>query len=700
MEQRNLTETFLTEAEDLLVRIEEIALNFDPGQEQSDAVNQLFRAFHTLKGSGAMFGFEAVAAFTHHVETVLDKVRDGVLPVTEELIALILRSKDQIKALLDPAQDGRPTPDAAGAEIVAALNTLLTELPDPACASRAIQPHDVGVTAAATTAAAADAPLLSFRIHFRPALGLMASGTNPILLLNELRALGQCQIAADIGAIPPIEQLQPDQCHLAWDITLVTGRDINAIKDVFFFVENGSDLVIQPSGQCPVAAPPVPAAPPAPRREGQAGVSAVTAAGPAPAAATPIASSRHLESARKSAAKDASIRVPSERLDRLVSLVGELVMNQSRLSQVTAGANVPNLTAPVEELERLVDELRDNVLGIRMMPIGATFNRFKRLIHDLSRELGKEIDLVSEGAETELDKTVLDQLGDPLVHLIRNSLDHGIEPPEERLRLGKSRSGTVRLAAAHVGSNVVITIQDDGRGIDLEAVRTKAVEKGIIAPEAKLSERELYDLVFLPGVSTAKKITNVSGRGVGMDVVKRQFDALRGQVSIASESGKGTTLTLTLPLTLAIIEGLLVEVGRDQFIVPLSVVTENVELQRSERGLNNGRTTIPVRGDLIPYIRLRDAFEIPGHELDIEKIVIARHGHERVGLVVDRVLGTHQTVIQSLGRFYRKIELVSGATIMGDGRVALILDLAGLVQFARNDAHSKNDPLENRPVLN
>ena len=698
MEQRNLTETFLTEAEDLLVRIEEIALNFDPGQEQSDAVNQLFRAFHTLKGSGAMFGFEAVAAFTHHVETVLDKVRDGVLPVTEELIALILRSKDQIKALLDPAQDGRPTPDAAGAEIVAALNALLPGIPIPAGASSAVSPQSVGVTASATAAAAQP---LSYLIHFRPAPGLMVSGVNPILLLNELRELGDCRIVADISAIPPLAQLQPDQCHLAWDITLTTERGLNAIRDVFLFVEDGSEIKIQPVADCPAVAAPA-AKIDESRAAGLAAATppAVTAAGPAPAAATPIASSRHLESARKSAAKDASIRVPSERLDRLVSLVGELVMNQSRLSQVTAGANVPNLAAPVEELERLVDELRDNVLGIRMMPIGATFNRFKRLIHDLSRELGKEIDLVSEGAETELDKTVLDQLGDPLVHLIHNSLDHGIEPPEERLRLGKSRSGTVRLAAAHVGSNVVITIQDDGRGIDLEAVRTKAVEKGIIAPEAKLSERELYDLVFLPGVSTAKKITNVSGRGVGMDVVKRQFDALRGQVSIASESGKGTTLTLTLPLTLAIIEGLLVEVGRDQFIVPLSVVTENVELQRSERGLNNGRTTIPVRGDLIPYIRLRDAFEIPGHELDIEKIVIARHGHERVGLVVDRVLGTHQTVIQSLGRFYRKIELVSGATIMGDGRVALILDLAGLVQFARNDAHSKNDSLKNSPVLN
>jgi two-component system chemotaxis sensor kinase CheA len=357
-------------------------------------------------------------------------------------------------------------------------------------------------------------------------------------------------------------------------------------------------------------------------------------------------------------------------------------MNQSRLSQVAASASLPILTGSVEDLERLVAELRDNVLGIRMMPIGATFSRFKRLVHDLSAELGKEIDLVTEGEDTELDKTVLDQLGDPLVHLIRNSIDHGIESPEARVATGKARRGIIRLAAAHVGSNVIITITDDGRGIDAEAIRAKAVEKGLIAADAKLSEREMYELIFRPGFSTAKKISNVSGRGVGMDVVKRQFEALRGQVSMSSKAGAGTIITLKLPLTLAIIDGLLVEIGRDQFIIPMSVVTENVELPQTERSRNNGRNVIAVRGELVPYIRLREAFAMSGAELELEKIVIARHGDDRVGLVVDRVVGSHQTVIQPLGKFYRNIDLVSGATIMGDGRVALILDLAGLVCLA------------------
>jgi two-component system chemotaxis sensor kinase CheA len=316
-----------------------------------------------------------------------------------------------------------------------------------------------------------------------------------------------------------------------------------------------------------------------------------------------------------------------------------------------------------------------------MMPIGTTFTRFKRLVHDLSAELGKEIDLVTDGAETELDKTVLDQLADPLVHLIRNSIDHGIEPVEERLRSEKPRRGVVRLAAVHTGSNVVVSIRDDGRGLDKNRILAKAVSKRLVQPDAPLSDKEIFNLIFLPGFSTAEQVTNVSGRGVGMDVVKRKIEALRGSISIESEPQKGTTISLTLPLTLAIIDGLLVEVGSDQFIVPMSLVAENVELHRSERLRKNGRNVVTVRGELIPYIHLRETFGTHANQAEIEKVVIVQHQDQRVGLVVNRVLGSHQTVIQSLGSFYGNVNLFSGATIMGDGRVALILDLAGLVRF-------------------
>ena len=498
MNPRQPTQTFLDEADELLTRIEEIALEFDPAQESGEAINQLFRAFHTIKGSGAMFGFDAVAAFTHHVETVMDQVRNGALSLSEELINLLLRAKDHLKALLDATPAGRERPTADGETIVTALKALL-----PATTTAATEIPCAPAEPAAAMAAEAtanDGPLPTYRIRFRPDPGLLASGTNPLALLNELRALGECRVAANLEAIPTLAALHPDCCYLAWEITLATGQGPDAIKDVFIFVEDGSELTIAlAAAEAPSVAVELenqagsPTEPPAAPPPGHADPSSAEPAGVSCRSSTPPlqALCRNNGAAVPSgtragaAAKASTVRVPSERLDRLVRLVGELVMNQSRLTQVAARASVPNLAAPVEELERLVAELRDNVLGIRMMPIGTTFSRFKRLVHDLSQELGKEIDLVTEGAETELDKTVLDQLGDPLVHLIRNSLDHGIELPAERLRRGKPRCGTIALSATHVGSNVVITIRDDGRGIDAAAVRAKAVAQRLIAPDAR-----------------------------------------------------------------------------------------------------------------------------------------------------------------------------------------------------------------------
>jgi two-component system chemotaxis sensor kinase CheA len=357
-------------------------------------------------------------------------------------------------------------------------------------------------------------------------------------------------------------------------------------------------------------------------------------------------------------------------------------MNQSRLVTASSRFHAPELAAPVEEIERLVAELRDDVLQIRMMPIGTIFARFRRLVHDLSLQLGKEIELITEGEETELDKSILDALGEPLVHLLRNSIDHGIESVADRLAKGKPRQGHIRLTAMHRGSDVVVSIEDDGAGLDRAAIRAKAVAKQIIAPDANLSDKEILNLILLPGFSTAQNVTSVSGRGVGMDVVKRHIDALRGSLSVTSESGKGACVALTLPLTLAIIDGLLVEAGESQYIIPMAVVTENVELARTERVRNNGRNLVAVRGELIPYIDLRESFGVGGAGPDISKIVLVRYEDHRIGLVVDRVMGTHQTVIQALGKFFRNIEVVSGSTVMGDGRVALILDVAGIVRLA------------------
>jgi two-component system chemotaxis sensor kinase CheA len=650
--QPNPVDTFLQEADELLAEIESAALSLSPASSDSEDLHRIFRAFHTIKGSGAMFGFDDAAGFTHHVESLLDQVREGLIPVSSELSSIILASTDCIKSLLQSAQ-GQGVADSA------AQSALLERV------------HALSATAGlahALPAAPAGAPVAGsaprWNIRFRPDPALLSRGCSFPLLFRDLKKLGPCVLEAHTDAIPPLAELTTNACHLWWTAELTADVTESVIRDVFMFVEDGSDLTVEPA-KPETAAPILVTAIPA------AAALASSAANSAPAAST--------------TAKEATIRVPAARLDRLVNLVGELVMNHSRLSTAAARFNSPELAAPVEEIERLVDELRDDVLQIRMMPIGTIFGRFRRLVHDLSQQLGKEIDLVTEGEDTELDKSILDQLAEPLVHLLRNSIDHGIELPDVRVAKGKPRRGSIRLVATHRGSDVVVRIEDDGAGIDRAAVRAKAVSRQLIAPDANLSDKEILNLILLPGFSTAQAITSISGRGVGMDVVKRQIDALRGDLSLSSEPGRGACVALTLPLTLAIIDGLLVESGDSQYILPMAAVTENVELPRQDRVYNNGRNLVAVRGQLIPYVDLREVFEIPGGVSAgpvISKIVLVRYEDQRVGLVVDRVMGTHQTVIQSLGRFFRKINVVSGSTVMGDGRVALILDIPGIVRLA------------------
>jgi two-component system chemotaxis sensor kinase CheA len=651
--------TYLQETEELLADIEQCALALDEGKPAPELVNQLFRAFHTIKGSGAMCGFDCVAKFTHYVETLLDLARNGAIPVSPRLVELILAAKDQIRLLLAVEQGAGTADNAACEQLVAALQEF------SGAATSHAEPVNVPGTAPSRHTPPKETEEHNWTIRFRPNPAFLCNGGNPVALFRDLHKLGACEISADIAAIPALAELRPDQSYLAWNITLRTSSDSNAIRDVFIFVEDESHLEIE----C---------------MDGSAGLpahAAVPSPDIAPALQIPRTSAV-AQATRHALPVEATVRVPAARLDRLVNLVGELVMNQSRLAQAAAQIGATELTNPVQEIERLVSELRDDVLGIRMLPIGTIFGRFRRLVHDLSAELNKQADLVTEGAETELDKSILDRLAEPLVHLLRNSLDHGIESAEERVRAGKPPRGTIRLSAVHTGSDVVVSVEDDGHGINRAAVRAKAVASQIIAADAKLSDSETVNLVLLPGFSTAQKVTSVSGRGVGMDVVKRQVDALRASLTITSREGLGTRVALTLPLTLAIIDGLLVQVGEDQFIIPMAAILENVELLRAQRLRSNGRNLIEVRGEVIPYIDLRAMFRIGSAAPGIEKVVIVRHEGHRVGLVVDSVIGTHQTVIQPLGRFLRTINVVSGATIMGDGRVALVMDIASVVRFA------------------
>ena len=691
----NHRQAFKEEAYELLAELETSLLDLEDNPNDMEVIGRVFRAMHTIKGSGAMFGFDDIAAFTHQVETVFDLVRNEKVPVTKKLIDLTLAARDRIKSMLDSSDSGGDKDEAAKAAIISGFKALVPEaeedhVPDVVREAEPKEPAKEEHVRPAT-----------FRIRFKPSRDIFMCGTNPLSLLNELRDLGECHIIAQTASIPPLEELNPEQCHVFWDIILTTNRTKDDILDVFIFVQDdceltvdliddGSidrevnykrlgDILIERGDVTPAELESVMSGR---RLLGELLVqSGIVEQGKIESALLEQHHVKEVRQERQSQEAATSIRVPAERLDLLVNLVGELVTVQARLSQMASVQREPGLISIAEEVERLTAELRDNALNIRMLPIGSTFSKFKRLVRDLSGELGKEIELTTEGAETELDKTVIEKLNDPLVHLIRNSIDHGIETPEVREASGKPRLGTVHLAAVHSGDSVVITIKDDGAGLDKEAIRAKAVERGLVSANAEVPDKEIFAQIFSPGFSTAKKVTSVSGRGVGMDVVKRSIDALRGSIDLSSKKGEGTVITVRIPLTLAIIESLLVRIGDDRFVMPLAIVEECVELTRGDVAKAHGRHLANVRGQLIPYIPLRDKFAIKGSCPDIEQIVVTGIEGRRIGFVVDDVIGEHQTVIKSLGRMYRDVEGLSGATILGDGTVALILDIPKLLQI-------------------
>ncbi|MGN6489928.1 MAG: chemotaxis protein CheA, partial [Devosia sp.] len=488
-------------------------------------------------------------------------------------------------------------------------------------------------------------------------------------LLDELRELGECVVTADCEAVPELELLRPERSYLAWNVTLTTDRPRDAIEDVFIFLRDDMELAIT-------------------RVEVVGAENDAPAPAHMPVAATPqLANEPAPQAARPAlAAETSSLRVSAERLDELMDRVGELVIAQARLSQLATGSNDPSIKTVAEEIERLAAGLRDTTMGIRMLPIGTLFGRFRRLVHDLAGTLGKQVEFVASGEETELDKTMIERLADPLVHIIRNAVDHGLENPAARQAAGKPAQGRVRLSAVHTGAEVAISVTDDGAGLNLERIRAKAEQAGLIAPDAAVSAHELRQFIFHPGFSTAAEITSVSGRGVGMDVVQRTIDALRGHIEVDSAVGEGTTVTLRLPLTLAIIEGMLVRVGQGRYSIPLSAVEECVELPASAAvaASGGGRNFLNIRGKLVPFLRLRELFRSPGSEEPFQKVVIVSAGEQRVGLVVDQMLGNSQAVIKSLSKLHASAQGFSGATILGDGTVALILDVPHLVRFGQS----------------
>jgi two-component system chemotaxis sensor kinase CheA len=571
-----LRESYREEARELLEQLESALLELESSPQDPEAIGRVFRSMHTIKGSGAMFGFERIASFTHEVETVFDQVRSGRLAATHSLISLTLDARDHIQALLSMEFGGPAASTEEGDRLLASFRLLANSAADPR-------------QAATPAPASPRRETAHYRIRFRPPAAAFLNGTNPVLLLRELSTLGTCTVTAQTKDIPGLEELDPERCYLFWDVVLTTAESENAIRDVFLFVEDECELVI---ARVDALGPDSSAAPrlgeiliersdlaraqvhEALRDQKRLGEMLVGRRQVHPdVVRSALAEQDHLRRHQEDQSRSesvASIRVPAAKLDSLVNSVGELVTAQARLTRLAGASGDPELEFVAEEMDRLIDRLRSDTMSVRMLPIGATFARFRRLVRDLSRELGKQVELSAEGGDTELEKNVIEQLSDPLVHIVRNAIDHGIETPAERLAAGKPELGTVRLSAAHSGAHVLIHVSDDGVGLDPARILAKAVEKGLAAPGQDLPEAEIFRFIFHPGFSTAREVTPVSGRGVGLDVVDRAIRGLRGSVDVRSRPGGGTLFTLKLPLTLAIVDGLLVSVAGEYFVLPVA----------------------------------------------------------------------------------------------------------------------------------
>jgi two-component system chemotaxis sensor kinase CheA len=700
-------QTFFAECRELLIEMEDSLLMVLQTEPKDELVNAIFRAAHTIKGSSGLFGLDHIVAFTHVVESVLDRVRDGKLPVTETLVSLLLGCCDQIGRLVEAVAAGHDgieeALEAQGAPLIAQLSAYL-ETPAPtALPSNAITVASSSAPVERIHIDGVDADHWHISIRFGP--DVLRNGMDPLSFLRYLSTIGNIVgIATLANSIPDAATMDPETCYLGFEIGFQTDADKATIESVFEFVLDDCQLHILPphsliadyqrllresSKQPELLGELLVHCGTLTRRELD-GALATQSAHPA----TPIgvilveqllvqpavvdaALTRQQQVRDTGAQENRSIRVDADKLDQLINLVGELIIAGAGVNLIARRAQNSELQESSSKLSSLVQEVRDSALQLRMVKIGATFNRFQRVVHDVSREIGKDIALEINGEDTELDKTVVEKIGDPLLHLVRNAIDHGIEPAPVRLASGKPARGRVTLDACHDSGAIVITVSDDGGGLKRERILAKAIERGLVDAGREMSDGEIYDLIFEPGFSTAAEVTNLSGRGVGMDVVKRNITALRGSVSVASSEGGGTTVTVRLPLTLAIIDGFMVEIGKSVFAIPLDMIEECIEYSAEP-----GHDYTDLRGSVLPFIRLRDLFDVGGVPARRENIVVLKHAGQRAGLVVDTLLGEFQTVIKPLGQLFSQVDCISGSTILGSGDVALILDVPALVRQA------------------
>lgn len=699
-----LKQTFFEECSEALQQIESGLTDIREGHGSDDTINAVFRSVHSVKGGAGIFGFEGLISFAHIFETVLDAMRSGKLGATPEIVDVLLPANDVLSDLIAMTRAGEAIPPGHGAESRAALERILGRESGGAGAAEDEAPAEdfADLDFMPVRADAFDAPAdggaaaqQAYAIVFRPNADMLRRANEPLYILRELRKLGTLDLVAETDRLPPMSELEPDRAYLGWTGTLRTDASREQIEEVFEFVAGDCELSIIPVET--VAEPAFPMAADVARAPGSDMPSAAAAAplaehpapslvpGAAPESAEPPAA------VRPATAKPVAttMRVEVEKIDRVVNMVGELVIAQAMLGQIVHGLPEDASSRLAQILEEVIHhtrELKDSVMSMRAQSIGAVFQRMPRLVRELATKTGKKVHLEMHGENTEVDRSIIERLGDPLTHIIRNSIDHGIESPDERTAAGKSDEGTIRLSAEHRGGRIVVEVRDDGGGIDPDRVLKKAREKGLVSADAVLNEDEINNLIFLPGFSTADTVSDISGRGVGMDVVRRNVQDVGGRISLKSERGRGMTLQLALPLTLAVMDGMVIKVGGETYVLPMSAIVECLRPSRADiHNLIGGRGMLQLRGNLVPLVHLGDLLDLGSvvAEADERVVIIADAGDgSRFGIIVDELCGHQQVVVKSMEESYGAVPGVAGATILGTGRVALILDVEKLSDLA------------------
>ena len=659
---------FVEESNDNVHDLEEALLLLEKDMSNSEIIERIFRAMHTIKGGGAMFGFNQLSEFTHHLETVFDLIRNNKLSVNEDIISLTFESIDHIKHMLevgDVEEEDELANQAAFIQRVQRVSNSEVEVSAPQNAIKASQ-------------SIKDDGSKTYLIGIKPNEEILRNGTNPFYLLDDLHAMGEARVVAFYENVPALTSFNPVNSFCSWQVLLNTSESVNDIKDVFIFVEDECEISINEiaNGNLLVSDVITNKLAEAAKLQNQLQKDELINL-----AASANGAKGKKETKKKVQLKEhkiSSIRVNSTKIDELVNLVSELVTIQAQLNLFAENDGNPAVLALAENIQKLSRQLRDNAFSISLIPLQSELMRFQRLVRDLSKELDKDIDFVIEGGDIELDKNIIEHLTDPLLHIIRNAVDHGIEMPDERIKNGKSPKGTILFKAYYSGASVMVEVMDDGKGIDPEFIRKKAISKGMIDANTELTRKEIFELVFLSGFSTKDEVTDVSGRGVGMDVVKKKIGEIRGEVSLDSEMGKGTTLTLELPMTLSIIDGLLVKVTNNQYVIPIA----NIEKIYALDTISFGKTfnhVVNIDDEQYPFIDLRETFETEMVSKGTEQLILVKFEDRKVGLLVDQVIGEYQTVVKPMGRFLKKQENISGASIMGDGTIALVIDTNRLI---------------------